>query len=153
MNKTDKTKENQSKSIHEERPWLFKPGQSGNPKGKPRGLGRTPVNELLDIIAKHKIKLSPTRKRKLGLTVDEITTLEHILLDWATSLTPAKQQMFIERYLGKMPNVNQNVNSNFDFMKHADKFTDSELEEIKNGADPLDILFSKLPSVEEYNAE
>ena len=23
--------------MHEEKPWLFKPGQSGNPKGKPKG--------------------------------------------------------------------------------------------------------------------
>jgi len=29
---TEKTDKNQSK------PWLFKPGQSGNPAGKPKGL-------------------------------------------------------------------------------------------------------------------
>ena len=155
MNKSETDKTDVKQIAVDSRPWLFKPGQSGNLKGRPKGVATDPVKELIEIIATHKIRITAKRRAKLGLKVDvgELTTLEHILLDWATSLSPAKQQMFMERYAGKVANVNLNQNSSFDFMKHADKFTDAELEAIRDGADPLDILFSKLPSVVEDNNE
>jgi len=135
----------------EYKPWQFRPGQSGNPNGKPKGAGTDPLKELATIIASHKIKITKAKQKRLGLSTDKLTLLEHIMIDWASSLNSTKQDLFMQRFAGKVPNVNlnSNQNSNFDFMKHADKFTDAELEAIKNGADPLDILFSKLPNVGE----
>lgn len=128
----------------------FQKGVSGNPSGKPVGAKPNPVKEILEVIANHEIKITRARQKRLGIDKDKLTTLEHIFLDWATSLSPAKQQMFIERVIGKVPNVNLNTNQNIDIVsKFKSKFTDSELESIAGGADALEILLSKLPDVSE----
>lgn len=55
-----------------------------------------------------------------------------------------------DRYFGKIPNVNLNTNQNIDIVsKFKDKLTDSELEAISNGADALEILLKKLPTINE----
>jgi hypothetical protein len=142
MESTDKTGKKQYRTGQ------FLPGQSGNPNGRPPG-SKDYLRELLDVVSTHEIKITRARQKKLGIDKDTLTTLEHILLDWATSLSPAKQAMFIERMFGGVPRVNVNQNqSNFDFMKYASKFTDAELEAIKNGSDPLEILVAKLPDVD-----
>lgn len=134
------------------KPGVFKPGPDDRRhlSGRPAGAV-DPVKEIGRKIAEQRIKIGlPVKIRKrLGLDADEMTILEGIMMELATSNNPAKLQMFLERTYGKVANVNVNQNSSFDFMKHADKFTDAELEAIKDGADPLDILFSKLPSVNE----
>jgi hypothetical protein len=133
----------------------FLPGVSPNPKGRPVGSA-DPLKEIAKRIGEARIamRLSAKRRRelaKIGIQEEGISIIEAILLDWAISDNVAKQEKFVERYGGKVANVNVNQNSTFDFMKHADKFTDAELEAIKNGADPLDILFSKLPVADDDN--
>lgn len=130
----------------------FKPGQSGNPAGRPIG-SNDPVKEIAKKIAEKRIATGMTVKQrraleKAGFNLEEVTVVEMILTDWATSRNVNKQEKFIERYAGKVANVNVNQNSSFDFMKHASRFTDGELEQIKNGADPLDLFSSKIPDVE-----
>lgn len=137
------------------KPGVFQPGHAPHP-GAGRPLGSVdPVKEIGKRIAETRIKIGlPTKiRRKLGLDAAEITVLEGIMTELATSSNPAKLQMFLERTYGKVANINVNQNSTFDFMKHADKFTDAELEAIKDGADPLEILFSKLPSAQEDQEE
>lgn len=136
------------------KPGVFQPGHAPLPgAGRPTG-SVDPVKDLAKKIAEKRISLGLNARQrkqleKQGFVIEEITILERILLDWATSNNVNKQEKFIERVAGKVPNVNQNQNSSFDFMKHADKFTDAELEAIRDGADPLEILFSKLPSIKE----
>jgi len=149
--KTEKSVDKQSKKEY--KPWQFKPGQSGNPAGRPVG-SVDPVKEVAERIANARIamKLSAKQRRelaKMGITDDNMTVLERIIFDWATSSNVVKQDKFMERLAGKVANRNVNQNqSNFDFMKYASKFTDAELEAIKNGSDPLEILIAKLPDAD-----
>lgn len=134
------------------KPGTFVPGDPRiNMAGKPKGA-TDPVKEIAKKIAETRIKTGLTAKQrkqlqKMGIQDEGVSVIEAILIDWATSSNAQKQDKFMERYAGKVPNINMNQNSTFDFMKHADKFTDSELQAIKDGADPLEILFSKLPTI------
>lgn len=124
-----------------------------NPAGRPPG-SVDPLKEIGRKIAESRMQLKMTvaqrrELQKAGLLDDDTTLIEQVMALLATSSNPVKIQMFMERLYGKVANVNVNQNSQFDFMKHANKFTDAELESIKVGADPLDILFAKLPDVNE----
>ena len=103
-------------------------------------------------IAERKIKLPAKRKKYLGLDKNETTVLESIVTDWAMSLNPVKQQMFIERIFGKVPNIN--INQNLDIVvRFRRKFTDSELQVIASGGDALQILLDKIPDVQVLEGE
>jgi CRISPR/Cas system-associated protein endoribonuclease Cas2 len=117
-----------------------------------------PLKEIGRKIAEKRIEAGLTVKqrnllKKAGYVLEDLSVIEAIMIELASSSNPAKIQMYLERTYGKVANINVNQNSQFDFMKHANKFTDAELEAIKAGADPLDILFAKLPDVEENNNE
>ena len=136
-------------------PYKFKPGESGNPSG------RTPdiLKGIALRLAQLKIgKILSAKQRKvlknLGLEETNITMIEGIMLDWATSSNPVKQQLFAERLAGKVPNVNINAEVNAQLVtKFRNKLTDGELSRIAAGEDALDILLEKLPDVvEERNA-
>lgn len=149
--------ESGSKQEPKRRPdGTYEEGQSGNPAGRPLG-SVDPVKEIGRKIAARRIAAKiPTKLRnqlkKAGVEVDDIeqlTMLDLIMEQLASSSNPAKLQMFLERTYGKVPNVNVNTNQNVDFVvRYASKFTDAELEAIKEGADALEILVSKLPDVE-----
>ena len=133
----------------------FPKGVSGNPAGRPIG-SVDPLKEIGRKIADKRIQLHVPKKqqeqmRKLGIHPEgnDISIIESIMLHLASSDNPAKIAMFIERTYGKTANININQNSSFDFMQHASKFTDSELEAIKNGADPISIISEKLLDVNE----
>lgn len=136
----------------------FLPGVSPNPTGRPAGAV-DPVREIGLRIAKKNIGLGipvKTRRKleKLGLLEDpNVTLLESIMLELATSSNPAKLQMFLERTFGKVANVNVNNNINFDMAelvkKYSSKFTLAELERIATGENALEILLNKLPDIED----
>lgn len=132
----------------------WKKGESGNPAGKPKGCV-DPVKEIGRRIAEKRIKLALNRKDynrlvKMGILDegDDMTMLESIMLELASSGNPAKLEMFLERTYGKVPNKNINENSGFDWTRYVSKFTDAELERIKSGEDPLQILVSKIPDAD-----
>ena len=138
------------KKLSDDRPWLFKKGDDPrrNTKGRPPKKQDDIIKELTEVLMTHKVVLPTKVRRKMNLDTSEITILENILLDWALSLNPAKQQMLIERVFGKVPVRNINENSGFDWTKYVGKFTDAELERIKSGEDPLQILVSKIPDAD-----
>jgi len=127
-------------------------GFRANPNGRPFG-SVDPLKEIGRKIAEERIAdgLSIKQRRrlvKMGVKVEDLSVVEHIMRDWAFSNSAIKQEKYIERTFGKVPNVNINSNSSFDWMRHSSKFTDAELEAIKDGADPLEIYSSKIPDVE-----
>lgn len=130
----------------------FTPGDPRiNTAGRKPGSG-DPLKEIAKRIAESRIKTGLTKKqqrqlKQLGIEEEGISVIESIMIDWATSSNVAKQERFAERYAGKVPNVNQNTNTNFDVMKYVDKFTDAELQAIKEGADGLEILIGKIDGV------
>ncbi len=131
----------------------FLPGYTANPAGKPKGY-RDPLKEIGRRIAEQRISQGLTIKQrkaleKAGFQLEDVTMIDTIMMDLATSRNPTKQNMFIERTYGKVPNVNINHNDSFDFMKYRKKYTDSELEQIAEGADALEILLNKIPDIDE----
>lgn len=134
-------------------PYKFKPGQSGNPSGRPPDLvkgiamrmGQLKAGEILSEAEQEKLV-------RLGLDKADITVIETIILDWATSSNPIKQQMYIERIAGKVPNVNINAEVSAALVtRFRSKFTDAELERIAGGEEALEILLEKLPDVSNDN--
>lgn len=126
-------------------------GKSGNPNGRPRD----PVKEIGKRIARAKVsKVLKPKERQLaedmGFQPDDITLLEHLMLRLATSANPQKIALYLERTYGKVPNININAEVNAALVtKFRNKFTDAELESIADGANPMDILFDKIPDVED----
>lgn len=146
-------------STKEQRPYMpggitgkgFQPGESGNPSGRPpdiiKGialrLGQLKIGKILSPEELEKLK-------KLGLDTAGITVIESIVLDWATSKNPFKQQLYVERVAGKVPDINYVVQMNENIVRRfRSKFTDAELERIISGEDPLDILLEKLPDADD----
>lgn len=157
--KSEKSDKNQNENSQDansppiERPeHLWKPGQSGNPAGRPPGSG-DPLKEIGKRIAQSRMKLRmPVKQRreleKSGLIDEDTKLIDEIMIHLATSTNPAKIVMYLERTFGKVPNINLNTNQNIDIVsKFKSKFTDSELESISGGADALEILLSKLPDI------
>lgn len=134
-------------------PYQFKPGQSGNPNGRPKD----PVKEIGKRIARARATkaLSEKERRRaedLGFDPNDITLLEHLMLQLATSKNPYKVALYLERTFGKVPNININAEVNAALItKFRRKFTDAELESIADGANPMDILFEKLPDVDDQD--
>lgn len=131
--------------------YRFKPGQSGNPSGRPRDI----VREIGKRIASAKANKSLKPKERkvaedLGFDTNDLTLLEHIMLSLATSKNPLKIQMFFERVYGKVPNININAEVNAALVtRFRSKFTDAELEDIASGSNPMDILLDKLPDIDD----
>lgn len=132
-------------------PYQYKPGQSGNPNGRPKDV----VKEIGKMIAARRAgKALTERERKLAEDLDfnpkEITVLEQIMLSLATSKNPLKIALYLERTFGKVPNININAEINAALVtRFRSKFTDAELEDIADGANPMDILLDKLPDVDD----
>jgi hypothetical protein len=145
----------EKKHKHPPPPHAWKPGQSGNPAGRPVGSG-DPLKEIGRKLAEKRIRLGLKTKelrelQHMGLleSIDEEMSLaEAIMLQLAVSGNPAKLEMYLERAYGKVPNKNINENSGFDWTRYVGKFTDAELERIKSGEDPLQILVSKIPDAD-----
>lgn len=129
----------------------FQPGKSGNPNGRPRDV----VKEIGKMIASRRAgKALTERERKLAEDLDfnpkDITVLEQIMLSLATSKNPLKIALYLERTFGKVPNININAEINAALVtRFRSKFTDAELEDIAEGANPMDILLDKLPDVDD----
>ncbi|MEO6566219.1 MAG: hypothetical protein ABIO63_09305 [Casimicrobiaceae bacterium] len=136
-------------------PYKFKPGQSGNPLGRPPD----PVREIGKRIAG--IKIHKTLKaedrelaEQMGFDVNDITLLEHLMIGLATSRNPLKIELFLKRTFGNVPNININAEVNMQLVgRFKSKFTDSELEAIGDGASAMDILFDKLPDAEQDDGD
>ena len=128
----------------------FQPGQSGNPSGRPPDLIKAIALRMAQLKAERILSENELEKlKRLGLDKAGITVIENIILDWATSGDSAKQQMFVERVGGKVPNINLNAEISAGLVtRFKSKLTDSELEAIANGADAMDILFDKLPDID-----
>lgn len=133
------------------KPYHFKPGQSGNPLGR----GKDPVREIGKRIAAAKVNKSLKAEdrelaEQLGFTANDMTLLEHLMLGLATSHNPMKIELFLKRTFGNVPNININAEVSAQLVsRFKSKFTDSELEAIGDGASAMDILFDKLPDVEQ----
>ncbi len=140
----------------------FLPGVSPNPSGRPRGSG-DPIREIGKKIAESRVKLKLSRADRkalveAGLIDDEsqkdVALIEQLMLTLALSSNPVKNKEFLDRTFGRTANVNINTNQSLDVVsKYRDKFTDSELDLISSGADPLEILIGKIPDIPDEGAE
>lgn len=129
--------------------YQFKPGQSGNPGGRTPDLVKGIALRLGQLKAGKVLSESELDKlKRLGLDTADITVVESIIIDWMTSRNPVKQQLYIERIAGKVPNININAEISAAIVsKFRNKFTDAELERIGAGEEALEILLDKLPDV------
>lgn len=131
-------------------PYKWQPGQSGNPSGRPKD----PLKAIGLRIAQLKVgkTLKPKEQKYLqdfGLEMADLTTIEFIMAQLATSRNPAKIQMYLERTFGSVPRINLNAQISENLVQRfGSKFTDAELERIKSGEDALEILLDKLPDVD-----
>lgn len=131
----------------------LQPGQSGNPSGRPPDALKAIGLRIAQMKAGKILKPKEQEMLKsLGIDTADVTVIEHIMASLATSKNPMKVQMFMERVYGKMPNINLNAEISSGLVtRFKSKLTDSELEAIAGGADAMDILFDKLPDIEEDN--
>jgi len=131
-------------------PYKWQPGQSGNPSGRPPDLVKSIALRMGQLKADKILSENELEKlKRLGLDKAGVTVIENIILDWATSGDSNKQQLFVERFGGKVPNINLNAEISAGLVtRFKSKLTDSELEAIANGADAMDILFDKLPDID-----
>jgi hypothetical protein len=131
--------------------YKFKPGQTGNPLGRPPD----PVKEIGKRIAAARMdKVLKAEERELatqlGFNAADMTLLEHLMVGLATSRNPMKIELFLKRTFGNVPNININAEVSAQLVsRFKSKFTDSELEAIGDGASAMDILFDKLPDVDQ----
>ena len=125
------------------------PGQSANPSGRAPDVVKAIAKRIAQLKAGKILGEKELDKlRRLGLDHADITVIESIILDWATSTNPIKQQMYIERIAGKVPNININAEVSAAVVsKFRNKLTDAELERIGAGEDALEILLEKIPDV------
>lgn len=131
-----------------ERPWLvkyyFKKGDRRiNKAGTPKPFSH--IHRLAQGIGEEEIEITIGEGK--GKQTLVVTRTELILLDWATSTNPQKQQLFMEYAHGKVPTMNYNANMTTLLHQYSDRLTDAELERIKAGESVVDILFSKLPAI------
>ena len=133
--------------------YQFKPGQSGNPGGRTPDLVKGIALRIAQLQAGKILSDKEQEKlRKLNIDTADITVLESIIVDWATSTNPIKQQLYVERVAGKVPNLNINAEINQNIVERfKSKLTDAELERIAAGEDAMEILFDKLPDIEDDN--
>ena len=134
--------------------YKFQPGKSGNPSGRAPDLVKGIALRIAQLQAGRILSEKEQEKlKRLNIDTADITVLESIIIDWATSSNPLKQQLYVERVAGRVPNINLNAEISQGLVtRFKSKLTDSELEAIAGGADAMDILFDKLPDVEEDNS-
>jgi hypothetical protein len=142
------------KQVPEElKKYQWKPGQTGNPHGRPRDTLKTIGLRIAELKA-HKI-LSDKEKQfieDLGLKTADLKMIEYIMASLAMSGHPMKLEMFLDRVYGKVPNININAEVSAALVaKFKSKLTDAELERISSGEDALEILMEKIPDVNEQD--
>lgn len=143
---TDKQREAGTKNIT---PYKWKPGESGNPSGRSPDI----LKGIALRVAQLKVGKVLTKKEiavlhKLGIEDANITIIERMMIDWATSKDSRKNELFAERLAGKVPNVNISAEVNSELVaRFRNKLTDGELSRIAAGEEALDILLEKLPDV------
>jgi len=135
--------------------YKWKPGQTGNPKGRSPDLVKSIAKRIAQLKAGKILSPKELQKlKKLGIADADITVIESIIVDWATSTNPIKQQMYIERLAGKVPNININAEISTALVsRFRSKFTDAELERIASGEDALEVLVDKLPDADTISGD
>jgi len=137
------------------KPYKWQSGQSGNPSGRSPDMVKGIALRIAQLQAgKILSDVEQEKLRRLNIDSADITVLEAIIIDWATSQNPIKQQLYVERVAGKVANINLNAEISAGLVtRFKNKLTDSELEAIANGADAMDILFDKLPDIDADDSE
>jgi hypothetical protein len=144
-------------STEQQRPYMpggitgkgFRPGQSGNPNGRPKDLLRSIGLNIANkkarkILSEEELDLI----RRLDMNPNDITVIEAIMTLLATSTNKDKLELFMDRTFGKVPNININAEVTAAVVaRFKNKFTDAELERIGEGEDALEILLEKIPDV------
>lgn len=135
--------------------YRFKPGQSGNPSGRPKDLLRSigmkiAQKKAVKILSKEELELV----RNLDMNPNDITVIEAVMTLLATSTNKDKLELFMDRTFGKVPNININAEISTALVtRFRSKFTDAELQRIASGEEALEILLEKLPDVENVQVE
>lgn len=130
--------------------YKWKPGQSGNPLGRPkdhlRAIGMNiAAKKARKILSEEEMELI----RQLDMNPNDVTVAETIMVMLATSMNKDKLELFLDRTFGKVPNININAEVSAQLLvKFKSKLTDAELQRIATGEDVLDILVEKLPDVD-----
>lgn len=128
----------------------FQPGQSGNPSGRPPDVLKAIGLRIAQLKANKVLKPNELKMLEdLGIDTASVTVIEALMAQLAMSKNPIKQQMYMERVFGKVPNINLNAQISESIVtRFKSKFTDAELERIVNGEDALEILLEKLPDAD-----
>lgn len=135
--------------------YKWKPGQSGNPSGRPKDELKAIGLRIAQLRTGKILKPKEMQYLKdLGMDTADMRVIEFIMAQLATSRNPQKIEMFLDRVYGKAPNININAEISASLVtRFKSKLTDAELERIASGEDALEILLEKLPDVDNSEKE
>lgn len=99
-----------------DKPWLFKPGQTGNPKGRPK----KPKDFLESLDEEFETIRTLNPDGTAGKNAAQV--LAKAAMDKAiVEKNLEAMKWIVERKYGKVPNINQNTNVNADFQSIMDE--------------------------------